>query len=565
MSGGLKLHRFHTGALAWDGDWAKSFKIGLTHAKNLWRTQFSRLDNSVRMLEVKNKCMRVDLSFANWIVTKVYDNESYILEGLSATAYWLQVALGLLLPGAAVPDGVATGVVEDHDGELVLRYVEDIPAKLVYATGAGLIGRMVLPADKETRDAIEAYVSDAESQVSLLERNLCSTARAAADAMQPRGWRRANFLATPEVRYGFSSMLQRLFDLQKASGKIVASKDQDTLDDDRLSEADGTAGKSKQSRSLTPRDVEKLNYVRRWLVSDKPEQRIKLVPRSELDEVLLGKTLAWMDEGVRSGSRPPASRANANGDIVDPYSAPGLGVLCVRTRDGEPDMRFWANVFHMLDVNPRLWREFQWANLEQAAVILANVLNNFGADPTVSAAPPPDLLVILDDAGLTQRALTRLFPERFDGKLLQLLNPLRAHVEHHLTQRLRAMPHRQDWLYETRIVVIWPDGELAKKSYADDAVPPPTENATAEHGIAPVADDNLMDFDRMRIFRYGFSIHSAYAVLNHGKRTALKWMAVREQMKAWQAEGKLRYHRAEYYIQERLRLDDSNFRPPDIG
>jgi hypothetical protein len=525
--------RFENGALRWDLDWRDSFRRALQFAKDLWKSQFSRLNNDYQKEKVAGKCLEVDLSFANHIVTEIYggdpDSGVYPLVGLSATAYWVQVVLGLLLPDKEIPMGLATGLVEVKGGELTLKYVPEIPAKLAYAAQAGLISRVVLPADSETRQILEECVVDLRTRATLL-----------------------NFLATPAVRHSFGAMLKRLFDI-KEQAREYSLKGANAAAITRVPSAENSDVESDEGkvREISRYEVAELERVRKWLVSDKSGQRIKFVPRRELNEELLGKTLAWIDEGIRDGSKPPSKNSALDTNDVDNFSAPGLGILCVRTREGEEDMRFWANVFRLLDVNPLLWKEFQWADVERASEILSTVLNNFTGDSKIAAAPPPDLFVIVDDGRLTQHDKGRRFPERFDGRLNQLLH--QSESQRLLVDKLSSMSHRRDWLFETRIVVIRPDSNRVAASHMVDLPQPASDVEVAD--TAASAQGN-MDFDRLRIFRYGFSIHSAYAVLNHEMRPPLEWNAVREQLQNWSREnGPLRYHRGEYFVPEKKKIN----------
>src|SRR5439155_10442397 len=60
---------------------------------------------------------------------------------------------------------------------------------------------------------VNAFLEDltANGVQKKIEINFCPTARAAADAMQPSGWRRSAFIRLPWAQREFSKHLRRLF------------------------------------------------------------------------------------------------------------------------------------------------------------------------------------------------------------------------------------------------------------------------------------------------------------------------------------------------------------------
>jgi len=451
----LQKHNFQKGALRWTTLWQRAIYLGLEVGKSVWRSQNGRMDSQERNRWMDSS-IHLDFSVANEIVSLYwrdratflqqggdadqYDESEYcVLDGRSAESYWVQVVLGLLLPQHRVPFGVVTGIIEDpaNSGEYVIGRVDGLEAKLQYASQTGFLGRMVLPNNDETRTAIQAAISDKATRDDLLQSSLCSSARDTADALQTSGWRRAVFLGTPEARWAFGQLTHDLFELDQMG--IVKEPEQDH-----------------EMRPVWIRTQRCIHAANQILVTD-PRFQIKFVSqiqnvrgrRQAMKECDLGWWLAKIDHALRQGG---------NGQ----FSGPGLGIVTVRTRAGESDHRFWANVFDLLHASDELWATFQFGDLAASTTALAKLLNNFDADPAISAMPAPDLLVIFDDAGVTQEwGQKGQFPDDTRGRLRHLL-------KHELANLLEQRdPQRSASLGATRIVVIYQDFAPVFE-YADD-------------------------------------------------------------------------------------------------
>jgi hypothetical protein len=528
------------GRLCWDRNWQMSFNTGLAAAKELWKGQNGRLVSDRQKNDKLTCSLVVDLTQACEIVDAVFqscdDATGFELQGFSAEVYICQVALGLLLPEAATPVGVATGRIYKDEGLFRIGDVGGIDAKLNFANNTGRFSLVVLPDTEATKTRVASAVALMQ-EGKFVEVNHCATARSAADAMQTSGWRRAHFFRAPAVQRSFYAMLYRLFASANSSGDESAQQFDATeflaIEDLGSSSHDRVSG-------LSANKLERLSQLSKILTSS--WNSVKYAPTGMLTEAELGEWLAWVDHRARSGTE--AGRGA------------GMGILCVRTSDGDKDMRLWASIFDILTVNPRLWTQFQWANLEQAAAVLAKVLNNFSVDPSISYSAPPDLLVVIDDAGLTQGATNTIFPEDFRGQFFDLLNPREASCPAHLYDALQSLDEsRSAVLGSTRLIVLYPQREVMERTLTAS-----TDSETPADCDAESQKDREL-LERLSIFRYSFTSQSAAVVLNHGREAKLEWQQVKTLLDGWHREHKVFRHRGRYHIRRTLarRLRDGAF------
>lgn len=564
--------------LQWNGEWAKAFQLGLEVAKTLWRTQNGRLrfaDEAVADA-ILNASLVVDLGAACAIVGEVFrdgNGAPYRLTGRSAEAYWVQTVLGMMLPGRELPLGIVTGRVEVADGAYELHHVDGISKKLEYANTSGF-SRVILPSPQfddaddmntatsvDTLDAgntetathlvdqepptlaetgasshapaspaddngnLEDRTAEAEVQAFLkslaesnvrkrIEINFCQNLRNVADAMQMSGWRRTAFVRLCPMQRTFSLQLRRLFLAEQVRERRPLS----------------SAERRFYSGSpWTSADLRGMQQLDRYLLSD--TRAIKFVDRARFDDAFpegaegaIGKWLAWKDHQVRGGSESG-------------MRGPGLGIFCLRTTETDNEARLWSTIADTLAASPQWWNAFQWSSVDQAANLLTRLLCNRRADPAVSSTPAPDLLVLLDEGNLTQRRTNPVFPDDFRGQWLDLLNPSKddQSVFHHLNDAFRR--EGEGILGPTRIIVIY-----GSPSAEPRALPPSLDALDREA------------LERLAVFRFDFSIQSAYALLNYKRPLQLRlaWTDVDEKLQTLIAKKVVYKTRGRYYVAPQL-------------
>lgn len=557
--------------LHWNRDWAHAFQVGLVVAKRLWSTQNGRFRfvDEEAAAAVLTSSLVVDMGAASMVVDTVFGATArlpYRLSGRSAEAYWAQAVLGLMLPGGQIPLGVVTGRIDEADGMYVMRHVKGIDKKLEYANLAGF-SRVVLapihsappdfdggavggsagtgaavnnaagddldpsPVDDEAVAGIDGADSDdrdAEDEVQhflrslaasrarkSVEINFCQNARSVADAVQASGWRRATFIRLPEIQHAFSTHLRRLFlKEQIALGRPLSTTDRQDY----------------QRRPWTAADSSLAQKLDRYLLSE--ARAIKFVDRALLDQISpggaaaeVGRWLSWKDHEVRSG--------DAMG-----VRGPGLGILCLRSTETDNEMRLWSTIADVLSASAEWWERFQWSSSEQAAALLAQLFGNLRADPAISSTPGPDVVVLFDEGNLTQRRTNRIFPDDFRGQWLDLLNPSKdtPHVRHPLNEALESASDGP--LGGTRVVVVYGAPEPKAADLPDT--------------LSPDDKDHL---ERLSVFRFGFTIQAAYAMLNFGRQPEgrLAWIEVDDKVRTLVAKRVLSRTRGQFYIPSRFR------------
>jgi hypothetical protein len=567
--------------LQWNREWADAFLVGLQVAKTLWSTQNGRLRfvDAAAANAILNASLVVDMGAACNIVDSILgspDGIPYPLSGRSAEAYWVQAVLGMMLPGRQIPQGVVTGRVQLSDGLGEICHVEGIEKKLEYANNAGF-SRVVLPrtnledldTDTESNNASEdrsdhrdeygqilgsdvrtttpnpaaAEMMEADAEIACrrepapddqsienevrafrqslvgsrarktVEINFCRTIRNVADAMQVSGWRRTAFVRLPETQRAFSINLRRLFLQEKV--------DQGT----RLSVKDR---RDYERSPWTARETRILHKLDDYLVSG--TRAIKFVNREQIDAVFpngaeaeIGRWLAWKDHQVRGGN--------------DEYlRGPGLGILCLRSTETDNEMRLWSIIADTLSASPEWWDQFQWSAVDQAAQLLARLLANFQANPSICATPAPDLVVLFDEGNLTQRRTNPIFPDDFRGQWLDLLNASKddPNAPHLLNE---ALVNEGGGSLGTRIIVVYG--------------PPRPQSAE----LPDVLDANDKEaLERLAVFRFDFSMQAAYAMMNYGRtqHQRLAWPEVDEKLRTLVKKRVLFSARGRFYVDPQL-------------
>jgi hypothetical protein len=559
-------------------EWRRSFQIGLDVAKKLWASQNGRL-NFVDPNAAKKKLyasLIVDVRAACDIVEAVFsvvpatgwkrlptENRFFMLRGRSAEAYWVQCALSLLLPSGDVPMGVCTGKIEYNDNEFEMGNVRGISAKLEYANRAGF-PRVVIAgdrrdyfgeepvdedekgADDDTSSTIPSVVTAAEEDLEpledpdpvkaevkafldglykdgstkTLEVNFARTARAAADALQPSGWRRTSFLRTPDFQKKFLRTQRRLF-ITKAYNDQHLKRQLKSADIEFY---------EKKGGQWYQHEEEKLGALDKRLTSATGRTVIHVTRKSVRDaypgldvETALGKWAAWKDHRARNN-----------------FLEPGLGVATLRSAEGDTETRLWSALAEMLDAGESWWEQFQWADLPNAADLLGKLLCNQNADQRIGLGVAPDLLIVLDDAGFATRRTNRIFPTEFHHQFFDLLNP-RHHLNHkrdYLDEALKRYD-RTGRTLGTRIVVVLAEDE---------------ELAPAQVDVNLLPEDRAL-LDRLSIFRFGSSRHAAYAMANFDveKRSLIDWKRFEQSVLRLRDAGLVAESRSDLFLTQKGR------------
>lgn len=522
---------FEGGALRWDIEWHRAFEVGLASAKKLWLGQNGRLSDENRKAVLRECSLVIDLRHANEIVAGFFKTANHLghyrLTGRSAEAYIGQVALSVMLSTRSSPDGVATGRLEHADGAWRIGSVEGTKKKLQYANSAGIFSRVILPEEDRTARDIQEDVTRLEVS-RLVEVNYCPSARSAADALQTNGWRRAHFFRTPAIERSFYRLL---FDLANAASESGEQSAGGETPYDYLDVKDRATWRG--AIALREEESERLRALSAYLTSTTSTVKYCRRGRVPLSDEVLGRWLAWCDHRIRTGT--------------EQYKGAGLGVLCLRTADRDNDMRLWSAIMELLRVHPRVWQRFKWGELEEAAKTLGSVLNNFSGNPAISANAAPDILIILDDAGLTRTASNRVFEDDFRGQWFYLLNPSRARVPHYLADTLEQCDiSRAAVLGNTRIIIIYDEEEGDEK-----AAECTLDMSRYEEGVK-----------RLSVLRNVFTVQAAVSVLRGARGEFSQhepseevWRSSQEKLDKWCEEGMLFRHRGRYHVKRSIQRE----------
>ncbi|MFL4468989.1 hypothetical protein ACERZ8_03555 [Tateyamaria armeniaca] len=556
-------------------EWRAAFDIGLRAGKAMWRSQNSRLrlHAASSVADKERSDLIVDMSMAEEIVSVLgfTDEARYQIGGRSAEAYWAQACLSLLLDAGMAPAGVATGCIEEVQGALRVMPVGGLEQKLYYANGFGF-SRVIVPGQE--RALIEAETAQEQNEVSeteaaspyadaiaaylrfrsrieernmdlRVEVNFCPDARTSADALQSKGWRRASFFRLPETQREFGEHLRRLHLSDAEPRKLTAFERRAAKDD-----------------PWRPEETEALEVLDAFLLGDQP-RAVRHISRNEFDlllgkiaggtknastgnaipqnaEAAIGKWLAWQDHKTRRGPMTQAERRRS-----------GLGVLALKSQVGDYEYRLWATIAEQLDATSDWFTNFRWADKERAAERLAGLLGNTHVDKRISRTAPPDLVIIFDEACFTgPRPTVVPFESDFSADWRPILDPRWRDtdtpfpLEEHLHASsdglvgIRNSLWPEDDRRRTRILIIQgPSADLQDQKRQRNYVPKKFEDVLA----------------RLSIFRFGFSVHAAYAILNHGVEEVTNFTRVRRILSEMRARNFLQYSRGTYFINPHFR------------
>jgi len=499
---GRKQVRF----LGFNGDWKKAFIIGMNAAKILWESQNRRLEHedSAAYHRTQTASLDVDLGAACEIVASIYSrvdanrwqgfnkpegNGFFLLEDRSAEAYWAQCVLGLL-SRHEVPLGVCTGTIEfdEKQREFKMQGVAAVVEKLEYANRAG-IPRVVIPDDydddgegaphhekkgdkRELKDLLRTL-----DEKGTLTVDFAHNVRAAADMIQSSGWRHSIFIRTHRFRRTSDETKRRLHyrDVYKDEdpGRKNNLKPEQVEWYEKRKWFDNEAGELERLDKLLRPSDKAIHYVDGDQLSNK-------VPNASSEDIL-GKWAAWKDHQARTG----ATNGNAG---------PGFSVLALRTAEGDSDLRLWAAVAQMLNANAAAddwWEKFRWSNLEGAATLLAQLLREPNAISRNSFGSAPDLLMIIDDAGMTRK--DPVFPTMFEHAFSDLLDPGGA-LDNALKGHETGVPD-----IRLRIIVV--------------TNPQERQQTNSQKGVQLKNPDRDI-LERLAIFRFAFSRHAGFAMAN---------------------------------------------------
>ena len=316
-----------------------------------------------------------------------------------------------------------------------------------------------------------------------IEVNFARSARAAADAMQPAGWRRTDFLRTPKFQRMFGRNQRRLFIRDALRDRKFAR---------RLRPSDVAAYRRNEWSDVEEQRIERLDRqlqsrTGRAVVHVTRESIRKAIPGMSVDEAL-GAWAAWKDNEVRRGT-------------MTGYRGPGLGVVTLRSAEGDTETRIWAALAEMLVADEGWWARFQWADLPEAADLLAQLLCNHQADPKICQASAPDLLIVFDDRGFATERSNQIFPTEFHHQFIDLLNP-RLPTNNkfdYLDEALKRYSQNDRGLETRVIVVLREDTPNAPMPALDEIELPHTER---------------MVLERLALFRFGCNRHAGFAMAN---------------------------------------------------
>lgn len=534
-------------------DWWQAFNVGVDVAKKLWSSQNGRLRfaDPIAAERVLKASLNVDLRAACDIVDSVFsavpENEWYgqdrethffTVSDRSAEAYWVQCILSLMLPSGDLPMGVCTGSVSYRDGEYEIGLVEGVAAKLEYANRAGF-PRAIVPGDSrdyfeddpfsedeafddgaKPGDPIDLHIQpedagnsedktevdtqpkkltdaernkravkdflerlSAEGSRKTIEVNFARSARAAADAMQPAGWRRTDFLRTPKFQRMFGRDQRRLFIRDALRDRRLAR---------HLKPSDVVAYRRNEWSDVEEQRIERLDRqlqsrTGRAVVHVTRESIRKAMPGMSVDEAL-GAWAAWKDNEVRRGT-------------MTGYRGPGLGVVTLRSAEGDTETRIWAALAEMLVADEGWWDRFQWADLPEAADLLARLLCNHQADPKICQASAPDLLIVFDDRGFATERSNQIFPTEFHHQFIDLLNPrLPTNNKFDYLDEALKRYSQNDRGLETRVIVVLREDTPTAPMPALDEI--------------ELSHTERMVLERLALFRFGCNRHAGFAMAN---------------------------------------------------
>lgn len=185
---------------------------------------------------------------------------------------------------------------------------------------------------------------------------------------------------------------------------------------------------------------------------------------------------------------------------------------------------------------------------------MAILLNNSHVDRQVSRSAPPDVVVIFDEACFTGPRHTVVpFDTDFSVDWRPVLDPKwqDRSAPFLLEEHLHA---GADGLVGLRSR-LWPDGERRRTRIVIIQGSPDERPIQRDRGSS-IPTEHLDSLERLTVFRFGFSVHGAFSILNHGcGRNELKsFPEVRRKLSELRALGFLRYTRGTFFIEPRYRF-----------
>ena len=437
-------------------DWLRPLREAAIVARELWAGQNGRLADQSASVLAQNTRFDIDLGPADSIVRAVFGDSAeellpaLPLQGPSSGPLFAIAMVARLLPGAALPAGSITAKFVGVGGwnrtlktpfelanvgaeEAKLAYAQSSPhSRLVVARGSHL--------GISLDDALEV------SRVSNLF-------QACAQLLPPSLWRFG-------VLRGLLVQVARVAEDRELGDRAYAE------------------GSRAEFEAL---DRQLLG------VPDVRFRSVRTITSAVSDEAL-GRWLARVDRCFRYQSQRPVH--------ADDDDKLGLGAVILRTQPGDTPMRWWAALFELLGRKGEEFERFQWASADEAAAQLAEMLGPSSSDGKLGCRPPPDLLVILDDAGYLQRDPDRLFGDHFHGNWEDLLPQARSNQPSRLEaalDRLQLAARRSNALGKIRVLIVERPAQPDQLDAADFDLPAET---------IPLG-----------VFRHGFTLTQAMTVL----------------------------------------------------
>jgi hypothetical protein len=494
-------------------DWLGGLETAVQAASDLWQSQNGRLGGAGAQAAANAVVLVVDVTTAAYMNQKIFGAEPDLaskaaIVGRSAETYFSQVVLGLMQPDRALPCSAATGMLEkSQTGEWVIKAVYGIAQKLAFANASGLFSRVVIPREsvkiENYRELSSSFVADGEQRQ--VEVNVAHTLRTAADAMQTGGWRRARFFRAlrAEHRFGIAGALLFSYDKENDAPPL------DRHELESIEFLSNAAFGNTDAKSVSPVQI-----------IEETDQGPKLT-----DE-LIGNWLGWEDHRARTTQ------------IARPHFEHGLGkaigLIVMRTSEDDSPVRMSAAFLQLAAAATGVWPQLRWGGKEQAAAAFASVFSSGNG-----SHPPPDLLVLIDDGGLTQGAGAGQTAGDTLSRWQELFTTLPGAQEPPIAQAIgqvheATQPRCEHVFGQTRVVII-----RRNKRDTDEGQP------------GPQNQQHLSEFDALAVFRHSFSAHQAAAVMQAVSETARSggWPYVIEKLQEWTTtDKKLVYRRGRYAV-----------------
>ncbi len=459
-SAGIWTFRDDASALAWDDEWHQSLESGWAAAKALWASQNARAHvNSEWQLDV-------DMCTAYEIVKRAIGGVQggYKLRGRSLQACVAQSSLALLVPSVRLPAAAITGAAKQESDESSLDEPDGVELKLDFALHSGLFDRVCLP---KTRNCVDTVSRWRVRNPGGVEINFFADLREAADIVHAGSWRRVRFSRAPEAEDSFCR------NLQQAQDDVFGS----AWECEAI-----TAAFSNQDCAVTHVDVGE----ERWC---------------DNFEGHLGTWLAHFDHKIRRGDWTRDSvDHNRTGRRGASGNRGGLGAVVARLAPGDHEVRLCAALLESLGATHEQSVRIPWLNAGAAAELLAQLLLPGRSRPRRQSLPAVDLLVLIDEAGISRKRMC-VSGDPSSGLLFDLLHP-EGGAFAALNSRLLEQGLGLSLFGRTRIVVLHPPSVDFDDRFA----------ATSPRPLVPAL------IRALSVFRYGFTVHQAVALQSYLRR-----------------------------------------------